>query len=292
MLIALDLEVLDSIVKDGIQDMMKNVAGRSAGARKRGWYMNVKDAIKDYQQKIQEDFLPVLVKDFSSKIVVKFKGGKMCDEDICKIKMFMEMLEKSNIKNILEALVKKIENMRVDGGNDVLKKKVEDIRRIVVDGHQWIFKRLELHIKKCVSDAMYQKTVDRSKIEVMLYNFVDGDVPASLKKMFENGMNSVPSLRLEKKEIDGRVEDALLQYLIRLGRRRICGHAVMQASNVQDWIRQVKVLNIDQDSRNFVESLENAYPALQAELDLEYKDINLDSKEEMVKKLRRKIVYW
>ena len=224
MLIDINFEVLDSIVKDGIQDMMKNVAGRSAGARKRGWYMNVKDAIKDYQHKIQEDFLPVLVKDFSSKIVVKFKGGKMCDEDICKIKKFMEMLEKSNIKNILEALVQKIENMMVDGGNDELKKKVEDIRRVVVDGHQWIFKRLELHIKKCVSDAMYQKTVDRSKIEVMLYNFVDGDVPASLKKMFENGMDSVPSLRLEKKEIDGRVEEALLEYLIRLGRRRMCGN--------------------------------------------------------------------
>ena len=46
MLIDLNFEVLDSIVKDGIQDMMKNVAGTSAGARKRGWYMNVKDAIK------------------------------------------------------------------------------------------------------------------------------------------------------------------------------------------------------------------------------------------------------
>ena len=125
MLIDLDIGVLDSIVKDGIQEMMKNVAGRSAGAKKRGWFMKVKDAIKDYQHNIQEDFLPVLVKDFSTKIVVKFKGGKMCQEEIGKIKMFMEMLEKSNINKILEVLVKKIQNMILgEGENDELKKKL------------------------------------------------------------------------------------------------------------------------------------------------------------------------
>ena len=72
----------------------------------------------------------------------------------------------------------------------------------------------------------------------MLYNFVDGDVPESVKDLFKNGMDSVPGSRMTKKEIDDRVEEALLEYLERLGRRMICGTAVKNAKNVEDWIRK------------------------------------------------------
>ena len=157
----------------------------------------------------------------------------------------------------------------------------------MLDGHQWILRRLELHVRSVISDAMFRKTVERSKIEVMLYNFVEGEVPDSVKKLFTNGMNAVPNLRMSKKEIDSRVEEALLEYLVRLGKRRICGDAVRQASGVQDWIQQVKILNIDEESRKFIDTLEDSIPALQAELDLVYREIDLDSKEEMVEKLEK-----
>ena len=90
---------------------------------------------------------------------------------------------------------------------------------------------------------MYRKTVERSRIEVMLYNFVEGEVPEDVKKLFENGMDSVPSTRLSKNEIDGRVDEALLEYLIRLGGRRIwgkCNHACRFCPNMDRKIQRTK----------------------------------------------------
>ena len=52
----------------------------------------------------------------------------------------------------------------------------------------------------------------------MLYSFVDGEVPDSVKKLFDNGMDAVANTRISKNEIDARVEEALLEYLVRLGK--------------------------------------------------------------------------
>ena len=188
------------------------------------------------------------------------------------------MVEKTDIKSVKEDLVKKVEGLKMDGDNLEFNEKLENIKKVFIDGHQWIFRRLEMHVRSVISDAMYRNTVERSKIEVMLYNFVDGEVPGSVKKLFENGMNSVPSLRMSKKEIDCRVEDAIVEYLLRLGKRTICGNAVLQTCGVDNWIKKIKSLNIDQESREFVETLEASIPALYAELDLVYQEVNLDNK--------------
>ena len=287
MLVDLGQEVLENIVKDGVKEMFGQLAGGSRGRKQKTWFIAVKAAINEYQQKLKEDFLPVLLNDFSRKLVVKFSGGKMSEEDKNKIKLFMEMVKKSDVKSVEKELLEKLGDLEAAEENNEMKEKFENVKRIVSDGHNWILERLELHVRSVVSDAMYRNTVERSKIEVMLYNFVDGDVPDSVKKLFDNGMGAVPNTRLSKKEIDNRVEEALLEFLVRLGKRRICGTAVRQASGVQDWIRQVKLLNVDQDSKEFIETLENTLPALRAELDLVYREVDLESKEEMVKKLER-----
>ena len=255
--------------------------------KQKTWFIAVKSALNEYQKKLKEYFLPVLLNDFSRKMVVKFSGGKMSEEDKSKVKMFMEMVKKSEVKSVEEELLRKLENIKTAGENIELKEKMENMKRAVSDGHQWILKRLESHVKSVVSNAMYRNTVERSKIEAMLYSFVDGDVPDSVKKLFDNGMDAVPNTRMSKKEIDNRVEEALLEFLVRLGKRRICGTAVRQASGVQDWIRQVKQLNVEQDAKEFIEVLENTLPALKAELDLVYREVDIDSKEEIVKKLER-----
>ena len=103
----------------------------------------------------------------------------MCEEVISKIKMFMEMVEKSSIKKIEDELVKKIEGIKLDGSNAELNQKLEDVKRVVVEVHQWTFRRVELHVRSVISDAMFKKSVERSKIEVMLYNFVEEEVPES-----------------------------------------------------------------------------------------------------------------
>ena len=288
MMVDLGKEGLESIVEDGVKDIIKSSGGSSGTVKKRNWFIEVKAVILEYQQKVKEDFLPVLVKDFSSKTVIKFNGGKMCEEDINKVRTFLEMLEKSNFDRVIEETLEKVEEIKVKTEAAELKEKLDGIKRIVMEGHECIFRKLELHVRSVLCESIYSKTVQRSKIEVMLYNFVDGEVPENVKKLFENGMDSVPSTRLSKKETDNRVEEALLEYLNRLGRRRILGNTVMQARSVQDWIRKAKILNIDEDSKDFVEKLEATYPALMAELELVYKEMEqLDSKEELVKKLEK-----
>ena len=164
---------------------------------------------------------------------------------------------------------------------------MDALKTVMADGHKWIFSRLDLHVRGVIKDTLYKNTEDRSKIEVMLYNFVEGDVPEVVKKLLENGMNSVPNTRLTKHEVDRRVESALQEYVTRLGKRRIYGYAVLQASDVQDWIRKVKPFIMDEESKMFVENLEQFYPALKAELDLLYTDVDLDTKEELVRKLEK-----
>ena len=130
---------------------------------------------------------------------------------------------------------------------------MEAVKKVISDLHQWILRKLELHTRSVISDTMYKNSVQRSNIEVMLYNFIDEKVPECVKKVLKDGMGSVPSTRLTKKDIDKRVEDALLEYLVRLGQRRICGRAVMQPKGIQDWINQVRRINIDQESKKFLD---------------------------------------
>ena len=120
MLMDIGQESLEIIVKDGVKEMMGKIGDRNRrNAKRRSWVIAVKNAVKEYQQQIQQEFLPVLVNDFSRELVVKFSGGKLCEEDIQKIKKFMEMVEKSSIRKILEELLKKIDGVKVDGKDEL-----------------------------------------------------------------------------------------------------------------------------------------------------------------------------
>ena len=118
-MISLEIEALETIVKDGIKEIMSHVAGRQQ-EKKRSWYIGVKAAIAEYQRKVKDEFLPVLVKDFGSSIIVKFSGGNISEENIEKIKQFMEMVTKSDIKIVLKELVTKVEELRVGWGSKEL----------------------------------------------------------------------------------------------------------------------------------------------------------------------------
>ena len=260
MLVDIEKGALEGIVKDGIKEMMNKIENKNRNAKKRKWLLAVKKAVQEYQQRIEEEFLPVLVKDFGAKLEVKFRDGRMSEEDIGKIKEFMKSVEKSSIKNILEELKAKI--AEIEAADVELKKKLEAIKQVVVEGHQWIFSRVEAHVRGVISDAVYKKSVKRSKMEVMLYSFVDGEVPDSVKDLFKNGMDSVPSCKLSKKEIEDRVEDALLEFLMRLGRRRFYGYCVVQTNSVEGWMTKVKSMRLGNEADKFVGDLENSLPGL------------------------------
>ena len=202
------------------------------------------------------------------------------------MKKFIENT-KSDITIIMNELVTKVGDLKVGGESKELNDRLNEIKSVLEHGHTWIVKRIEKYVRSVIKETLYKKTADRTKIEAMLYNFVDGDVPEEVKKLLENGMNSVPSTKLTKQQVDRRVGDALLEYVMRFGRRRIYGNAVLQATNVQEWLKKVKIFNMDQDSRKFVEELENYYPALKSELDLVYTDVDMDTKEDLVRKMEK-----
>ena len=89
MLIDLEKSALESIVKDGIKEMICHIAGRNKHNNKKAWFIAIRTVIKEYEQKILEEFLPVLLDDFGKDIVIKFSGGTMSEENISKLKVFM-----------------------------------------------------------------------------------------------------------------------------------------------------------------------------------------------------------
>jgi hypothetical protein len=285
MLINLDKKSLDDIVQDGVKEILGQICGRNRTAKKKVWFTAVKAVLQEYQHNIQEEFLPVLVQDFGSELIIKFSGGKINEEDIMKLNKFMEMVDKSNIKRIEDDLRKSVDDLKGDRKNEELNERLEEVKRSAIDGHEWIFRRLELHLRSVIKEEVYKNSVNRSNIEVMLYNFVEGDVPENVRLFFKNGIDSVPCSRMSKREIDQRVEEALVEYIVRLGRRKICGDSVMYARSVKDWIRKVKLQSLDPDSRKFVEALEEHYPALCTELGMVYSVVKADSKEELIQRL-------
>ena len=197
MFVDLGKEALESIVRDGVKEMIGKVAGGSRGTRKHSWYIAVKEIIQEYQHHVKEIFLPTLLSDFSTRMVVKFSGNSMSEEDKEKVKSFMQMVKNSDIRSVEAEAIKKIDSLKNEGDNEEINVKMEDVKKVVTEGHQWILRKLELHIRSVISDAMYRNSVQRSKIEVILYNFVDGEVPESVKILLKNGMGSVPSTRSE-----------------------------------------------------------------------------------------------
>ena len=104
MLIDLGQDTLETIVKDGVKEILGKVVGGIRSIRKTAWFTSVKAAVNEYQRSLNEDFLPVLRQDFGRKMVVKFSGGKMNEEDKNKLKNFMEMVKKSNVTAVKESL--------------------------------------------------------------------------------------------------------------------------------------------------------------------------------------------
>ena len=127
MLIDLEKAALERIVMEGIREMIYHIAGKNKHNNKKAWFKAMRAEIKEYEKKFLEEFLPVLLNDFGKDIVVKFSGGTMSEEDIEKLKVFMKMLERSNCKKLLEDLLRKLGEVKIDETNTELKKKIRDI---------------------------------------------------------------------------------------------------------------------------------------------------------------------
>ena len=108
--------------------------------------------------------MPVLVKDFSREVFVKFSGGKMNEEDEDKIKVFIEMVGEVPTKKLEKELVKSIDDLKVVGRTKELNARLDGSKSVVEEGLKWIISRFELHVRSVIQETIYKKADDRSKI--------------------------------------------------------------------------------------------------------------------------------
>ena len=100
--------------------MSKIEEEKPKNVNKRICVLAVKRAVQAHQQRMEEEFFPVLVKEFGCNLVVKFREGKKSMKNIVKIKEFMMNVEKSSIQNILEELKGKIVLMYSKKSQDII----------------------------------------------------------------------------------------------------------------------------------------------------------------------------
>ena len=130
MLIFLEQKTLTGIVQDGVKDILSAMCGVNRSAKKKAWFADAKAVVKSYQLRMQEEFIPVLIDDFSKEILVKFSGGKVCEEDIMKIQKFIEMMEKSDIKEIERELARNMDEIKTGLVSVEVIAKVEEVRKL------------------------------------------------------------------------------------------------------------------------------------------------------------------
>ena len=102
------------------------------------------------------------MKEFTCEKVVKFTKGKMSDEDKDKLKEFIEMVGKSSIKKLEEELVKSVDDLKVVDGPKEFNDRLDEVKRVIKEGHKWIFSRIELYVRGVVKERIHKKSVERS----------------------------------------------------------------------------------------------------------------------------------
>ena len=278
MKVALDREMLEEIVGDGMKEMMSRL-NLSRSQRKKKWGRDLAWELNKYKIQICEEFITVLIEDFAEPVEVKFSGVKMEENEVRKLKDFLDKVEKSKAdryrKILLESTAELMKN--IDPGVFI---------QVVGDCHDWILRRIELYIRSVILEKVHTLTVSRGKIEATIYNFVDGDIPDDIKELFKNGIDSVPSIRMSRKEVNKRVEETLVAYLDRYRKRK---NPVFQvhSTDVKDWISEAKKLPMDEESSQFYTSIEEGYDGMKAEIDLAYKEEDIDNEKEIRMKLEK-----
>ena len=274
MKIALGLEILKEVVNDGIKEMRSRL---NLTKQQRAMTRAVLDVIHNYKDLLVDDFLPVLVSDFGESIEVKFNGQSMEPEEVKKLKYFMGMVEKSEVQ--------RYRNFLVDGVRESLQNEdhVARVSQVVEEGHSWIMKRIELYIRQEILETVHRLTVGKCELESAIYNFTEKELPEYIKKVFKNGVDSVPRMRLTRQEVKDRANEALFEYLERFRVRQ--KQSPIKAKSVADWLKKALAEKTNIESKEFYEKIKEGYAGMITELDLLYSENDFDSEEEVKKKL-------
>ena len=121
---------------------------------------------------------------------------------------------------------------------------IVEIKRIIGECHDWVLKRVELYVNCKVMETLKSVAQERCKLESTVYSFVDGDIPDVIKKLFKNGIDAVPDIKMSRKMIKNCVDGALLGYL-EIYRSKNSYEAHIEAEDVLVWLEKARFQAVD-----------------------------------------------
>ena len=280
MKVKLEENKLGTILKETVSQIIKKYNVLRRGKRA-AWYMKILQSLEKYKQKLSENLIPALVKDFGGTVSVKVVGGKMSQEEVTKLKEFKEMLEKTDDNKYKDDMKKEIKEA-LEGHLDV---NVEDMMDTVDDCHDIFQEEVDMYIRETILGSVFKETKERSKLETTIYNFTEKDVPEEVKKLFKHGVDSVPEIGLSIHDIKKRVNDALIQYLESYKSRRNFGMNNIEEEEVTKWLDRAIQDEVDSHDREFYKRTREGILGLMSELQVTYNETKIDTEQQIKKKL-------
>ena len=272
--------VLSEIVEDGVKEMLQgfNIPRRG---RRNLWFNNLMDVLTRYKSSVTDKLIPTIVSDFSGSITIKMTGSKMQKEDVKKVKEFADRVLESNVKNYEEELLEEMKITLLNCGKEGLD--IEELVRIAKNNHQWIIKRFNEYIREMMFEQLRTNIDEKCKLEPKIYNFTNKVIPEEVKRIFENGVESVPKTSMKIGKIKSRVKTSLLSYLERYRSRR--GRKKIKTRRVKEWLNiAIGLEGIEEDEKFYRHVLEE-YDGMMSEIELNYHQSGNDTEEQIKKRL-------
>ena len=213
---------------------------------------------------------------------------KMEKTEIDKIKEFGIKIGKSALESYrkdLEINVGRIIDVYIENQQNVgtLHDELGKIYNIIDRNHIAMTRDIDCYIKEVILKTVKDQTLERSKLEARIYNFTNVVIEEDIEKMFKLGMDAVPSLGLTIFEIKKRVNEALLEYLNRY--RAKYSWSFIHHAEVLKWIEAAIKVEGVKENVEFFKRVADGYDGMTAELSLDYKKFDVDTEEQLKKRL-------
>lgn len=280
MKIVINIQSMTNIVERTTSSIKLKLGVESRRQRRSGWYRRILAVIDQYKKNIIEKLLPVIIQDFSGSISVKMRGGKMEVEEVEKLKKFKVMIEESNDRNYKEVLKNELSIIK-EWPEDELK----EILRYIDDSHGEMMQMFEQQVKRTFFETLDKMTLEKTKLESKVYNFTKFDIDDDIKELFKQGVDSVPCLGLNHREVKRRVNEALLEYLDRYRSRGGFDH--LDADDVSEWLAMAIGAGGRDEEIQFYKRVQGGYEGLIAEVESTYNGKDLLTEKEIVNKVEK-----
>ena len=279
MLLKLNLRKLEGVVKEGVKEMLSHFPV-SRTVKKSSWYKRIIGASREYEEEMNQEFLPVVVKDFDGSVSVKITRGHIEKGEVEKLVEFQEMVKKSRHGQYEERLKNKVQQICLESEREsvIIVEKIEE-------HHCKIVEKLENVIRESIFVEMSRLTDKKKKLNSRIYNFTSEELPDEVVKLFENGVDCVPAIGMTRSQVKKRVNKSLLEYMERFRNKR--RDDIIESDDVKVWLQEATEREgfMDTEGKRFYKRIADGYSGFLQEVALLHNENNLDTEEELKKKL-------